>query len=198
MLNRKQPEEIWKDVNHPDFKDYYEVSNLGRLRTKGRLVTRGGNNNRYTYRKSPRIVKSRRGKYPHLFVSLYSDEISSQNKTAYVHKLVAEAFIKRPSPEHIYVTHINNNYEDNRASNLKWITASQNSKTNLERYPENALTLKAHNEKVGYYDSLRSKAWDKKNMKRIAKMKKWGVSVTEISRIYECSTATIYNILKKV
>jgi hypothetical protein len=197
MANRKEPEEIWKDIKHHHFKNLYEISNLGRLRTKPRLVTRGGESNRYTYLKAPRIVVVRRGEYPHLFASLYSDDPANRNKTAYVHKLVAEVFIKRPSSKHIFVTHINNNYEDNKATNLKWITASENSKSNIEKYPENALTLKTHNEKVGYYDMLKSKAWDNKNIKRIVKMRKWGVNVIEIARIYSCSTATVYNILKK-
>ena len=61
-------EEIWKDVAHPIFKKFYEVSNLGRLKTKGRNSTRGGENNRYTYWVSPRIVSLRRSKEnPHLF-----------------------------------------------------------------------------------------------------------------------------------
>ena len=66
--------EIWKDVNHPVFKDFYQVSNLGRLKSKPRIVTRGGENNRYSYITNPRIINSFRcGKHPHLFTSLYSD-----------------------------------------------------------------------------------------------------------------------------
>ena len=41
--------EIWKDVNHPIFKKFYQVSNLGRIKTKGRYSTRGGEANKYTY-----------------------------------------------------------------------------------------------------------------------------------------------------
>ena len=98
-------EEIWKDVNHPIFKKFYEVSNLGRLKTKGRISTRGGDNNRYTYWVSPRIVSVRRSKEnPHLFCSLYAHSVLLKNKTAYVHKMVAEAFIKRPTKAHVYVS----------------------------------------------------------------------------------------------
>jgi hypothetical protein len=94
-------EEIWKDVAHPIFKKFYEVSNLGRLKTKGRSSTRGGENNRYTYWVSPRIVSVRRSKEnPHLFCSLYAHNVLLKNKTAYVHKIVAESFIKRPTKEH--------------------------------------------------------------------------------------------------
>ena len=191
-------EEKWKDVADPIFKDYYQVSNLGRLKTKDRLVTRGGDSNRYTYWKSAKIVSGRRSKEnPHLFASLYANEIVS-NRTKYIHKLVAEAFIKKTSDEHVYVTHLDGNYDNNAVGNLKWITASENSKKNIEKYPENGLKLKAHNEKVGYYKSLRHDIWKKKNMKKVSKMRKWGVSVNELSRIFECSSATIYSVIKKL
>lgn len=190
-------EEIWKNVKDPLFKDYYEVSNLGRLRTKDRLVTRGGTSNRYTYMKVSRIVKSRRSKEnPHLFASLYANEVE-KNRTKYIHKLVAEAFLKKPSEEHVYVTHIYENYDNNIVSNLRWITASENSKSNIKKYPENGLKLKAHNEKVGFYKALKLDIWKKKNVKKILKMRKWGVSVIEIARVFECSTASIYNVTKK-
>ena len=127
--------EIWRKVKDPIFKDRYEISNLGRLRTIGRHVTRGGESNRYTYFKASKIVSARRSKEnPHLFASLYAlDENGEKlNKTKYIHKLVAEAFIKCPSPEHIFVTHLDGNYDNNMVSNLKWITASENSKSNIE------------------------------------------------------------------
>ncbi len=192
-------EEIWKDVNHPIFKKFYQVSNLGRIKTKGRLVTRGGSSNLYTYWKSERIVKGRRSKEnPHLFCSLYAHSILLKNKTAYIHKMVAEAFIKRPTKEHVYVTHIDGNYDNNMVSNLRWITASENSKKNIEKYPENRLKLKKYNDEVGYYEKLRHPIWKPTNMSRIKKMVKWGVSLKEIERIYECSSSTVYNVIKKL
>jgi hypothetical protein len=83
-------------------------------------------------------------------------------------------------------------------SNLKWITASENSKSNIEKYPENRLKLKAYNEKVGYYKSLRHPIWKSSNISRIKKMVKWGVCNKEIARIYECSASTVYNVIKKI
>lgn len=190
--------EIWKDVNHPIFWKYYQVSNLGRLKTKGRYVTRGGSENEYTFWLNERIVSSRRSKVnPHLFCSLYATNYTIKNKTAYIHKLVAEAFLKKPSKKHIYVTHIDGNYDNNIVTNLKWITASENSKRNIEKYPENKNKLKEHNEKTGYYKKLRHPAWKDRNIKKIKNMLSSGVSVKEISIIYECSVSTIYNIIKK-
>lgn len=192
-------EEIWKDVAHPIFKKFYEVSNIGRLKTKGRNSTRGGGNNRYTYWVSPKIVSVRRSKEnPHLFCSLYAHNVLLKNKTAYVHKMVAESFIKRPTKEHVYVSHIDGNYDNNMVSNLKWITASENSKNNIEKYPENRLKLKKANEENGYYKKLRHRIWKKTNLKKVEKMENWGVSQKEIARIYECSVSTVYNVIKKL
>jgi len=186
--------EIWKDVNDPLFNDYYEISNMGRLRTKGRNVTQGNKN---AYWKTPRIVSSRKSKSSFLFASLYADEMNN-NKTKYIHRLVAEAFLKKPSEKHIFVTHINNDYSNNCVTNLKWITASENSKRNIEKYPENGLKLKEHNMKTGYYKMLKLNIWKKKHSKRIVKMRKWGVSVNELARIYGCSEPSVYKLLRKI
>jgi len=189
--------EIWKDVNHPIFKKFYEVSNLGRLKTKGRNSTRGRELNRYTYWVSPRIVSVRRSKEnPHLFCSLYAHSVLLKNKTAYVHKMVAEAFIKRPTKEHVYVSHIDGNYDNNMVRNLKWITASENSKSNIEKYPENRLKLKQVNEENGYYEKIKHPIREKSNVFKVKSMIKLGVSQKEIARIYGCSVSTVYNLIK--
>jgi hypothetical protein len=194
---RNEEVEIWKNVKDPVFEDYYQVSNLGRLRTKDRWVTRGGANNRYTYRACSKIVSVRRSQQnPHLFASLYAGSHLT-NRTKYLHKLVAEAFLKRPSEEHIFVTHLDENYDNNTVGNLKWITASENSKKNIEKYPENKMKLKKSNDESGYYESLKLEIWKKKNSRKILKMRKWGVSVKEIARIYTCSEASIYSLIRK-
>jgi hypothetical protein len=193
------PIEIWKDVNHPIFWKYYQVSNLGRIKTKGRHVTRGGLDNQYTYWLNERIVSVRRSKEnPHLFCSLYATKVLNSNKTAYLHKLVAESFIKRPSKDHVFVTHIDGNYDNNIVSNLKWITASENSKRNIEKYPENKNKLKEYNEKVGYYKKLRHPIWEDQNLEKIKLMLSWGVSYKKIKKLYGCSEATVYNVIKKI
>lgn len=191
--------ERWKDVNHPVYKDFYQVSNLGRVKTKTREVWRGGEKNRYKFILGSRIVNFRSGKYPHLFSSFFAGENQEyRNKTMYLHKLVAEAFIKRPSEEHIYVTHKDGNYLNNTVSNLKWITASENSKRNIQLYPENGLKLRNWNIETGRYEKMKSLARNPKNLKKIKKLQDLGVTQEGISKIIGCSPATVYNILKEL
>jgi hypothetical protein len=38
----------------------------------------------------------------------------------------------------------------------------------------------------------------KENIERISKMISWGVSIKEIERIYGCSSATVYKLVKKI
>lgn len=108
-------EEEWKVVEGFDL---YEISNMGRLKSKPRLRKNGVGI--YLTRErimNPSLIKG----YPS--VVLKQD---GKSKRFYVHQLVAMAFIPNPS-EKPFINHIDNNPQNNNISNLEWCTPKENS-----------------------------------------------------------------------
>ena len=106
--------EVWTDIN-----EYYEVSSIGNVRSKSRVVksTYGG-----AYLKEGRLLKQNDNGHGYLQVQLC---INGVNKTERVHRLVAIAFISNPNklPK---VNHIDGNKRNNCVENLEWCTQLEN------------------------------------------------------------------------
>lgn len=108
--------EIWKSIN-----DYYQVSNLGRIRSVDRMVKYKNGSTRFW--KGMNIIPTNNGTgYFSVFIN---DSSFLKRKRIYVHILVARAFIPNPTnlPE---VNHIHGVKSDNRASELEWCTRLYN------------------------------------------------------------------------
>lgn len=101
MLHDGASEE-WRSVRDTQ----YQVSSLGRVRSRGDRVLRESLSS---------------GGYRRL--SLRAD---NKNRSVCVHRLVAEAFLPNPEgrPE---VDHLNRNRVDNRVANLRWVSHADNS-----------------------------------------------------------------------
>ncbi len=88
--------EIWKPIKELPG---YTISNKGRVKkdSTGQIM-----------------VLSKNGGYCRITISKH------------VHRLVAEAFIKKPNEETCWVDHIDGNRSNNDVDNLRWVTPSEN------------------------------------------------------------------------
>ncbi len=116
-------EEIWKAIF--GFEGGYEVSDLGRVRSIDRAML-------YLRRdqysgKIITVTRQHKGKLlaPSTAPSGHLSVVLGRNNTRQVHSLVLETFIG-PCPEGKEALHGNGNPADNRLSNLRWGTRSEN------------------------------------------------------------------------
>ena len=105
--------EIWRQI---DGYWGYEVSNMGRIKSFKRkdtiILQTFFNNKGYE-----RVALCRNG----------------QDKRFLVSRIVAEAFCPRPNDDCDTVDHIDTNKKNNTASNLRWMTLSDNIKAFYQR-----------------------------------------------------------------
>lgn len=102
------PGEVWKPV--VGYENEYRISNYGRLYTNARNGLSCGK----------MVSVSYCGRYGRVGLRKNGKRISYS-----LHRLVANTFI--PNSNNLpQIDHINNNREDNRVCNLRWVTAKEN------------------------------------------------------------------------
>lgn len=108
--------EIFKDIE--GYKGLYQVSNLGRVKSLPRVKV---NNSGLRLIKG-QILKPQTKRLGYLKVDLYKD---GQQKSFFIHRLVATAFI--PNPDNLpTVNHKDENPSNNMVENLEWCDNSYN------------------------------------------------------------------------
>lgn len=111
-------EEIWKPV--VGFEGYYEVSNLGNVRSVDRIIY--GGKWGQEKRKSVLLKANLNRKLVYKYVILVKCGV---RKTMKIHRLVAMAFI--PNPENKRdVNHKDLDKTNNTVENLEWVTPTEN------------------------------------------------------------------------
>ena len=113
--------EIWKDIK--GYEGFYQVSNLGRVKSLSRAVKVGIKNVDYAT-KSEKILKPYKNCNGYFLVKLC---LNKNDKQYQVHRLVAEAFIDNPN-NLSQVNHKDKIKTNNRVDNLEWCTNEYNSR----------------------------------------------------------------------
>lgn len=112
--------EFWKDID--GYEGLYQVSNMGNVRSFDREVLIKKEKCEYYETRKGKVLKQQTRRHGYKSIFLYKD---GHRKTESIHRLVAEAFcIKRDGDTE--VNHINEIKTDNRASNLEWVTHTEN------------------------------------------------------------------------
>lgn len=142
--------EEWKDI--AGYEGYYQVSNLGRVRSLDRTVKK------WDGEKVAKgiILKQSKNLRGYLFVELFRNGIGRINT---IHRLVAGAFIKNPNN----LSQINHKDEDktnNKMENLEWCDSLYNARFGTRtlrasmKISKKVLVLTECGEEYGRYDSV--------------------------------------------
>jgi DNA-binding CsgD family transcriptional regulator len=144
------PGERWKDIR--GYTGLYQISNFGRVRRWK------NNNGKPGWRiKKPGEING------YLIAQLYKD---GRAKSRMVHQLVAEHFLRKPKSRQMrFVHHRDEDTQNNRPSNLEWVTHRENKR----RSPAS----------VGHLTAVQ--------VRRLRRLYDGGHSISEIARRLGCS-----------
>lgn len=139
---RDDMKEIWKPV--VGYEGRYEVSNLGRVRSKTRhWQQRSRSGSYYEYRKIGRMLK------PGVSSNGYPTVTLGRRNSKTVHSLVAAAFIG-PCPREQEVRHKNGVRSDPRVANLEYGTRTENIKDAIKHGTWMTPARLAHMRRIGF------------------------------------------------
>lgn len=110
--------EVYKTI--PGFPDYYEISNLGNIRSLDSVVTI---NKQVSYTIKGKQLKPTLDCNDYFRITI---KVDGKYKNCKIHRLVAMAFISNQHNKPC-VDHIDGDRHNNKSSNLRWVTYKENS-----------------------------------------------------------------------
>ncbi len=164
---RKLEDEQWKEI--PGSNGMYLISNYGRIRSF-----------RFDHQNG-QILR------PHTLKGYLAVSLKKVNCSKYIHKIVAENWVEKPSPEHAFVIHIDGNKKNNHYKNLAWVTKEELLKRNSE-------LMKLKNSKLDKKLLIKSSKLKESDVKVIKSMLKKGVTQSIIARLFKISEMQVTRI----
>ena len=159
--------EIWKPV--VGLKNFYEVSNFGRIKSiAGKKQCKNG----VIYKIPVKILKQSFTTTGYLKIKLHGKDYK-------VHRLVASAFIPKIKNKNI-INHKDCNPLNNFVSNLEWCTQKENVQHHMANKRNSKINYDIHQQE-----------------ENIIKLYVFGKTAKEISKQFNVSISTIHNIISK-
>lgn len=110
--------EEWRDVI--GYEERYQISNLGRLRSKDIVILKKDGKREIRKGKILKLLTTAHG-----YLAYYFSNGKDKRKMIRIHRVVASAFMPNYEGKPM-IDHINRNRKDNRVENLKWCTLKEN------------------------------------------------------------------------
>jgi len=175
---KKIPGESWKPLEFPGWKQLrkkYALSSIGRVGSYSKQIVEDGkllNGSLTTGYKTLNLHRP------------------GNNGTLYIHREIARLFLKKVSPKHRYVIHVNHNKLDNSVKNLRWATLEGMIRHQQESPAKIAYKKVQANRTVG----LKLTATQVKSIKKTLSSKNRQLTIKRLADKYGVSEMTMYRI----
>lgn len=177
-------QEIWKQVN--GFEGYYEISNLGRIKSLAKEWTTG---ERWGIRKKEesflKFGKSSNKNILYYNVTFCVDKVKSY---FLVHRLVAKHFVDNPNNYNV-VNHLDSDTTNNDSENLEWTTT----KGNVLHSFEHGKRVVINGEKHGNCKLTVKQVLEIRELVEIGKLEH-----EDVAKMYKVSRPTITKIVRRI
>ena len=170
--------EVWKPLQFPGWKHLrkqYALSSHGRIASFTNDVTEDG--------------KLLQGSLTTGYKTLNLHR-PGNNGTLYIHREIARLFLKKASPKHRYVIHVNHNKTDNSVKNLKWSTLEEM----IEHQQSSPAKVAYKKIQANRATGLKLNASQVRSIKKTLSSKKRTLTIRQLAEKYGVSEMTMYRI----
>jgi len=173
----KLPGEAWKPLRFPGWKELrynYAVSSKGRIASYKNELLKG---------------KLLSGSLTTGYRTLNLHRPGNKG-TLYIHREMAKIFLKKPTPKHKYVVHVNHDKLNNNIKNLRWSTLEQM----IIHQQKSPAKIAYKNIQANRTIVLKLNMYHFRKIKEIFKDPQRTITIKRLAKKYRVSEMTIYRI----